>query len=51
MIKNAQYKIQHNQQLSQSFKSDLRGFLDGWAACRELIKENSAVAKPEVTSR
>ena len=50
LIKNAQYKIQHNQQLSQSFKSDLRGFLDGWAACRKLIKENSAVAKPEVTS-
>lgn len=42
LIKNAQYKIQRAPALAQSFRSDLRGFLDGWKACRQLLKENAA---------
>jgi GT2 family glycosyltransferase len=40
LIKNSQYKIQRNRELAHSFKSDLRGFLDGWAACRMLAKNS-----------
>jgi glycosyltransferase involved in cell wall biosynthesis len=50
LIKNAQYRILRNESLSQSFKSDLRGFLDGWAACRQLEKDNSANPTKKVAS-
>jgi glycosyltransferase involved in cell wall biosynthesis len=50
LIKNLQYKIVRNQALSESFGSDLRGFLDGWKACRALIKEQAA-ARADAKSR
>jgi hypothetical protein len=40
IIKNVQYKVLGNQELARSFRSDLRGFLDGWAAYREFAKAN-----------
>jgi glycosyltransferase involved in cell wall biosynthesis len=47
LIKNIQYKIQRNPALAQSFKSDLRGFLDGWAACRKLSDETPSAVQPD----
>jgi glycosyltransferase involved in cell wall biosynthesis len=38
MIKTAQYKLSGNKKLAQSFSSDLRGFLDGWAAHKKFYK-------------
>jgi glycosyltransferase involved in cell wall biosynthesis len=42
LIKNVQYKIQRRTHLAKSFGFDLRGFLDGWAACRQLVKQGFA---------
>lgn len=42
LIKTAQYKLMRKRDLAQSFGSDLRGFLDGWAAHRKFCKENRA---------
>jgi GT2 family glycosyltransferase len=40
IIKSAQYKILGNRELARSFGSDLRGFLDGWAAYRKFARTN-----------
>src|SRR5579859_4362908 len=45
LIKNLQYKITGNKSLAESFGSDLKGFLDGWKACRELIRSQAAEAR------
>ena len=39
LIKTAQYKLLRKKELAQSFGSDLRGFLDGWAAHRKFVKD------------
>jgi len=42
MIKTAQYKLLRKKELAQSFGSDLRGFLEGWANHRKFVRENRA---------
>ena len=39
LIKTGQYKVLRNERLGKSFSSDLRGFLDGWAAYRKFARE------------
>lgn len=39
LIKTTQYKLLRKRELAQSFASDLRGFLDGWAAHRKFCRE------------
>jgi O-antigen biosynthesis protein len=40
LIKSTQYKILCNKELARSFESDLRGFMDGWAAYRKFARQN-----------
>ncbi len=42
ILKSTQYKLVGNKDLAQSFSSDLRGFLAGWAAWRNMVKSPSA---------
>jgi len=41
-IKRTQYRLLRNQDLAKSFGSDLRGYLDGWAAYRKYARESHA---------
>jgi len=42
VIKTVQYKLLRKEELARVFSSDLRGFLDGWAAYRKLYKASGA---------
>ena len=44
VLKSTQYKLARKKVLAQSFSSDLRGFLDGWATWRKMAKARSVTA-------
>jgi GT2 family glycosyltransferase len=44
LIKTAQYKLVGKKELAKSFGSDLRGFLDGWAAYRKFMRDGKSAA-------
>jgi len=52
VLKSTQYRLTGNKDLAQSFKSDLRGFLDGWATYRRLPRGGSLQAsKPDLAPK
>jgi O-antigen biosynthesis protein len=52
VLKSTQYRLTGNKELAQSFKSDLRGFMAGWAAYRKFAQDSSAQAnKPALLQK
>lgn len=48
LIKFTQYRLLRNAPLAESFRSDLRGYLDGWAAHRQYSREHPGYNAPRI---